>query len=130
MDATLIERLRDEMRAEFARSAPPPGFPAFHDIPAGRYTSDEFWELERRSLWPHSWVLAGRVEDVAAAGDFFCSDDLGVPVLVIRGKDDVVRAFYNTCQHRGAPVVREVAGTARTLRCQYHSWTYDITEGS
>ena len=40
-----------------------------------------------------------------------------------------MRAFYNTCQHRGAPVVRDTTGTARTLRCQYHSWTYDITEG-
>ena len=47
----------------------------------------------------------------------------------MRGKDDQLRAFYNTCQHRGAPVVREARGSARTLRCQYHSWTYDITEG-
>ena len=52
-----------------------------------------------------------------------------VPVLIVRGKDDELRAFYNTCQHRGAPVVRDTPGTARTLRCQYHSWTYDITDG-
>ena len=50
--------------------------------------------------------------------------------MLVRGADRSVRAFYNTCQHRGAPVVREARGTARTLRCQYHSWTYDITSGS
>lgn len=129
MDTALIDRLHREMQYEFSRTAPPHGFPAFHDIPAGRYTSDEFYALEREHLWPHVWVLAGRVEDIAGVGDFFTFDDLGVPVLIVRGKDDVVRAFYNTCQHRGAPVVRDTAGTARTLRCQYHSWTYDITEG-
>ncbi len=43
-------------------------------------------------------------------GDYFLFDDLRVPIIVIRGKDSVVRAFYNTCQHRGAPVVREAIG--------------------
>jgi phenylpropionate dioxygenase-like ring-hydroxylating dioxygenase large terminal subunit len=129
VDDTLLERLKGEMAYEFARTAPPEGFPAFHDIPVGRYTSDEFWELEQEHLWSKVWVLAGREEDVASVGDYFLFEDLHLPIVVVRGKDDVVRAFYNTCQHRGAPVVREPAGTARTLRCQYHSWTYDITEG-
>jgi phenylpropionate dioxygenase-like ring-hydroxylating dioxygenase large terminal subunit len=64
------------------------------------------------------------------SGDHLTFDDLGVPVLLVRGSDGVLRAFYNSCQHRGAPVVREARGSARTLRCQYHSWTYDITSGS
>jgi phenylpropionate dioxygenase-like ring-hydroxylating dioxygenase large terminal subunit len=130
MEPALVERLKGEMRFEFARTGPPDGFPAFPDIPAGRYTSEEFWQLEREHLWPRCWVLTGRVEQVASAGDYFCVDDLGVPVIVIRGRDDTVRAFYNTCQHRGAPVVRDTAGSARQLRCQYHSWTYDITDGA
>jgi phenylpropionate dioxygenase-like ring-hydroxylating dioxygenase large terminal subunit len=130
MDQALIDRIREEMRAEFARTAPPEDFPAFHDIPGGRYTSDEFWELERRHLWPRSWVLAGRVDDVPEPGDHMRFDALGVPLFIVRGADAVVRGFYNTCQHRGAPVVRDQRGSARTLRCQYHSWTYDITDGT
>lgn len=126
----LLDRLKAEMAAEFSRSGPPEGFPRFPDIPAGRYTSDDFWELERLHLWTRAWVLAGRAEDVAEPGDYLTFDDLGVPVVVVRGADGRIRAFYNTCQHRGAPVVREPRGTARTLRCQYHSWTYDITTGS
>ena len=130
MDNDLIERLRGEMHYEFARTAPPEGFPAFHDIPVGRHTSDQFWELEQEHVWPKVWVLAGRAEDIAGPGDYFLFDELRLPIIVVRGKDSTIRAFYNTCQHRGAPVVRDPVGTARTLRCQYHSWTYDITSGA
>jgi phenylpropionate dioxygenase-like ring-hydroxylating dioxygenase large terminal subunit len=130
MDNKLIERLRTEMHKQFARIAPPDDFPAFHDIPVGRHTSDEFWALEQEHVWPKVWVLAGRAEDIPGPGDYFLFDDLRVPVIVVRGKDSTIRAFYNTCQHRGAPVVRDPVGTVRTLRCQYHSWTYDISSGA
>ena len=129
MTPELVARLTAEMQYEFDRTAPPEGFPKFHDIPVERFTSDEFWDLEQKYLWPKSWVLAGRAEDIPNVGDFFTFDDLGVPILLIRGKDLQVRAFYNTCQHRGAPVVREASGTSKLLRCQYHSWSYDIDSG-
>lgn len=130
MDERLIERIKADMSYEFARSAPPDGFPRFHDISTARHTSDEFYELEQQYLWPNTWVIAGRAEDVPNAGDYFTFDDLGVPLLVVRGSDGVIRCFYNTCQHRGAPVVRDARGSSKRLRCQYHSWTYDIDDGA
>jgi phenylpropionate dioxygenase-like ring-hydroxylating dioxygenase large terminal subunit len=130
VDDQLIERIKSDMRYEFERTAPPEGFPAFHDIPTARHTSDEFHELEQQYLWPNTWVIAGRVEDVPNAGDYVTFDDLGVPLLIVRGTDGEIRCFYNTCQHRGAPVVRESRGSARRLRCQYHSWTYEIDGGT
>ncbi len=87
MDERLIERIKADMRYEFARTAPPEGFPAFHDIPTGRHTSDDFWELEQDHLWTDTWVIAGRVEDVANPGDYFTFSDLGVPLLIVRGTD-------------------------------------------
>jgi nitrite reductase/ring-hydroxylating ferredoxin subunit len=129
MDSALIERIREQMRYEFARTGPPEGFPAFPIIPKERYTSDEFWELEQEHVFGHSWVIAGRNEDIPNPGDYFVFTDLHEPLLIVRGTDGVVRGFYNTCQHRGAPVVREQQGSARRLRCQYHSWTYDIDGG-
>lgn len=129
MTPELIRRLTGEMHYEFARTAPPEGFPKFPDIEVDRYTSDDFYELERRHLWPRVWVLAGRVDDVPRVGDFFTFGGLGSPMIVIRGRDGEIRAFYNTCQHRGAPVVRDERGTSRLLRCQYHSWSYDIDDG-
>ncbi len=130
MDDALLDRIRDQMRYEFERDAPPEGFPAFHDIPVDRHTSEEFWRLEQEHLWTRTWVMAGRAEDTPEPGDYRVFGDLGVPLLVVRGADGVIRCFYNTCQHRGAPVVRDERGSARRLRCQYHSWTYDITDGS
>jgi phenylpropionate dioxygenase-like ring-hydroxylating dioxygenase large terminal subunit len=130
MDEPLIERIKADMSYEFARSAPPDGFPRFHDISTARHTSDEFYELEQQYLWPNTWVIAGRAEDVPNPGDYFTFDDLGVPLLVVRGSDGAIRCFYNTCQHRGAPVVRDARGSSKRLRCQYHSWTYDIDDGA
>jgi phenylpropionate dioxygenase-like ring-hydroxylating dioxygenase large terminal subunit len=130
MDAELIERIKSDMRYEFERTAPPEGFPAFHDIPTGRHTSEEFWDLEQAHLWPNTWVIAGRVEDVPNPGDYFTFGDLGVPLLIVRGTDGDIRCFYNTCQHRGAPVVRDARGSSRRLRCQYHSWTYEVDGGT
>ena len=130
MDQALIDKIKSDMYYEFGRAEPPEGFPKFHDIPAGRHTSDEFWDLEQSRVWPKVWVMAGRAEDIPDPGDYFVFKDLGVPLIVVRGTDGVVRGFYNTCQHRGAPVVREERGSARRLRCQYHSWTYEVDGGT
>ncbi len=130
MDQALIDRIRQDMAYEWQRTAPPEGFPKFPDIPTGRHISPEFHRLENEHLWPKVWVLAGRAEEVPGPGDYFQFKKLGVPLLVVRGTDGVIRCFSNTCQHRGAPVVREDRGSARRLRCQYHSWTYEVDGGS
>ncbi|MGI9596926.1 MAG: aromatic ring-hydroxylating oxygenase subunit alpha, partial [Acidimicrobiales bacterium] len=130
MDHELIERIKADMAYEFARTEPPVGFPAFHDIPIGRHISREFHDLEQEHLWPRTWVMAGRAEDIPDPGDYFQFKDLGVPLLVVRGTDGEIRCFYNTCQHRGAPVVRDDRGSSRRLRCQYHSWTYEVDGGT
>ena len=130
LDEHLVARLLQEMRYEFSRTGPPEGFPAFHDIPSGRYTDQEFFELEQQHLWPKVWVVAGREADVAEPGSYFRFDELGMPLIVIRGRDGQIRCFSNTCRHRGAPVVRESSGQVRRLQCQYHSWTYDTAGGA
>ena len=130
MDDALVERIRSDMRYEFSRTGPPEGFPPFPDIPVERHTSDTFFSLELQRVFARSWVLAGRAESIADPGDYFVFSDLGPPLIVVRGTDDRIRCFSNTCQHRGAPVVREPTGSARRLRCQYHSWTYGIDDGA
>jgi phenylpropionate dioxygenase-like ring-hydroxylating dioxygenase large terminal subunit len=126
----LIERIKADMRYEFARTAPPDGFPAFHDISTERHTSDEFWHLEQQHLWPRTWVIGCRDEDIPNPGDYVVFKDLGVPLLIVRATDGGLRCYYNTCQHRGAPVVRDERGSSRRLRCQYHSWTYEVDGGT
>ena len=60
------------------------------------------------------------------AGSFLTADVAGEPVIVVRGEDKVVRAFFNVCRHRAAPILNEPCGTATKLRCRYHGWTYDL----
>src|SRR5205823_3122992 len=50
----------------------------------------------------------------------------GEPLLVVRDGDGVLRAFFNVCRHRAAPLLSEPCGTATKLRCPYHGWTYDL----
>ena len=119
------EKIRQQMRFEFERTGPPDDFPALPEIPTERYISSEFFALEKK-IWQQSWLLVGREEDWSEPGRYRTVDRGGSPLLICRDLDGELRGFFNTCQHRGAPVVREACGLAKRLRCQYHSWTYGL----
>ncbi len=124
-EATIADWIA-RVAAERARTAPPPDFPALPDIPAARYTDAECFALERRLLWQRSWLYAGHIDQLPEPGSYFVWRHGSAPIVVMRGDDGTVRAFYNTCRHRGAPVVRDIAGRAGpTLVCGYHGWSYD-----
>lgn len=126
MDEAYVARFWERSAYEEARTGPPEGFPKLPDLPLGRYTDPAFYALEREHLWKRSWLYAGHDSELAEVGSYKLCDIAGAPVLLVRGEDRVVRAFYNSCRHRGAPVVRGTSGQARMLICQYHSWSYDL----
>ena len=125
MDAATVERLKDAMRLEAERVAPPEGFPALPVIPGGRYTDPSFLALEDGHLWRKAWLYACHIDELPETGSFQLFKRTGSPILIVRGKEGVVRAFYNTCRHRGAPLVRECKGRVDGLVCGYHGWTYN-----
>ncbi len=126
MTDTVYDEVEKVIDFEAKRAEPRPDFPPLPEIAGGRYTDPDFFALEREHVLSKSWVCAGREEDLRTPGDYRLWDKLGVPLLLIRGKDDKLRAFYNTCRHRGAPVVRDESGNTKLLRCQYHSWSYAL----
>lgn len=95
-------------------------------IPALWYWDAELAALEGRAVFGATWQFAGRAAVVAEPGSFFTTEIAGEPILVVRDGEGVLRAFYNVCRHRAAPVVTEEAGKATRLRCRYHGWTYDL----
>lgn len=95
-------------------------------IPNTWYTSLELERLERDAVFARSWQMVGRVEQVAAPGQYVTADVAGEPVLVIRGEDGVLRAFLNVCRHRAARLCSDECGKVTKLRCHYHGWTYDL----
>jgi nitrite reductase/ring-hydroxylating ferredoxin subunit len=129
MDAALAARIEAQLAEESERRSPPPEWPALPDLPVGRYTDEELFRLETDVLFRRTWVYAGHESEIPEPGSYLVFDRTGSPILVVRGHDRVVRAFYNTCRHRNAPVVHGSCGTARRLVCTFHSWAYDL-EGS
>ncbi len=127
MDAMTVERLKAGMRYEADRSGPPEGFPKLPVIPGGRYTDPAFLALEHEHLWRKSWLYACHTDEIPESGSFYLFKRTGSPILIVRGKDGVVRAFYNTCRHRGAPLVKDCSGKVEGLVCGYHGWTYSLT---
>jgi len=126
MDATTVERFLQGMKFEAERTEPREGYPALPDIPAGRYTDPEFLKLEMAALWRKSWLYACHIDELPQPGSFLLWKKTGTPILIVRGKDDVVRAFYNTCRHRGGPLVKTACGKADGFICGYHGWTYSL----
>jgi phenylpropionate dioxygenase-like ring-hydroxylating dioxygenase large terminal subunit len=96
--------------------------------PNEQYVSPAQFEAEREHVFRRVWLVMGRVEEVAKPGDFIVRDapPLNASVVIVRGADDVVRAFHNTCSHRGVALVCQEHGSADSFRCPYHAWTYGI----
>ena len=128
-----VAELKAMMEWEGRRTAPPAGFPALPDMPAARYTSPEYFALEQEHIFRKSWLFAGHLDEVPEPGCYMRWHNAGDPIVIVHGTDGanngVVRAFYNTCRHRGAPVVTQDRGKALRLVCAYHHWTYK-TDGT
>ena len=129
MDATLENTIRGRLDAEKARTSPPAEAVPVPLIPTGRYTDPAFFELEMERVFARSWLFVGHESEWPEPGSYRLTARSGAPIVVVRGGDGVLRAFYNSCRHRGAPVTRDECGTARRLTCQYHSWSYG-TDGA
>jgi phenylpropionate dioxygenase-like ring-hydroxylating dioxygenase large terminal subunit len=126
MDTATVQRFIDGMKYESERTGPPDGFPSLPDVPAGRYTDPAFLKLESDLMWHRSWLYACHVDELPEPGSFLLWKKTGTPILIVRGKDNVIRAFYNTCRHRGGPLVKTPCGKVDGLVCGYHGWTYAL----
>jgi phenylpropionate dioxygenase-like ring-hydroxylating dioxygenase large terminal subunit len=98
-------------------------------LPAWAYTSPEFYAREVEHIFMKVWNFIGRADHIPNPGDYFTLEFAGVPVVVVRDKDDrQLRAFVNVCRHRGTILV-EGEGNCRAFKCPYHSWVYG-TDGA
>jgi Rieske 2Fe-2S family protein len=91
------------------------------------YTSPQVFAAEQERIFENMWFCAARSSDLASAGQFKKVQVGRESVLLVRGRDGLLRAFLNVCRHRGAQLCTESEGEVkRTLRCPYHSWTYGL----
>jgi choline monooxygenase len=94
--------------------------------PSSWYTDSSVFELEQPTVFSHTWQFIGRSEQVRDPGQYISCEIAGEPILVVRGNDAILRGFFNVCRHHAAAVITQSEGTAQSLRCPYHGWTYDL----
>jgi len=100
--------------------------PLIRSLDARYYTDPKVYETEREAVFARTWLFAGHIGQVEKPGDYFAFELAGESLFCIRGRDNVVRTFYNVCQHRAHQLVSG-EGTTRVVVCPYHAWTYELT---
>src|SRR5438094_436177 len=94
-------------------------------VPAYHFLSHDFLQRENDRLWPRVWQLACREEELPAAGSFVTYDIADETIVLVRGKDSSIRAFYNVCQHRGRRLT-DGCGKMKLFRCGFHGWQWNL----
>ncbi|MFN8631355.1 MAG: aromatic ring-hydroxylating dioxygenase subunit alpha [Chloroflexota bacterium] len=95
-------------------------------LPARTYHDPAIFDWEREHIVRADWVMVAREEDIPEPTSFKLVELDGENLIVVRGRDGVVRAFYNVCRHRGTAVEERECGKAVRFQCVYHSWIYDL----
>jgi Rieske 2Fe-2S family protein len=96
-------------------------------LPARYYVDPAHFLDERERFFGRMWAFVGREDEVARPGDAIVREVAGESLIVVRGEDAEIRAFYNVCRHRGTRLLDEPEGCiGRRIQCPYHAWTYDL----
>ena len=96
-------------------------------LPGRYYYDPDIYRQEQERIFGRLWVCVGRADVIPQPGDYLTVDLAGESVLVVRGRDGVVRAFLNVCRHRGARLCTEPCGhVAGAIQCRYHAWSYGL----
>lgn len=98
-------------------------------LPASWYRDPTHFEKEQKQIFGRNWVYLCRAETIPEPRAYRTFDVAGQPILVVRDRDNGLRAFFNTCRHRGSILCTEPQGklTKHLITCPYHQWVYDLT---
>jgi p-cumate 2,3-dioxygenase subunit alpha len=88
------------------------------------YCDPELFRDEQKRIFDRCWLYAGHESELPNPGDYLTRRVGGRPLLIVRGADNRIRLFHNSCRHRGTMVCRERSGNAKNFTCFYHYWTY------
>ena len=97
-----------------------------HSLPRGLYVSDAAFAFDTEVMLKSVWLYACTVAHIRNPGDYFVFDVAHNSVIIVRGRDGDVRAFWNSCRHRGARLCEAQRGRSPRLMCPYHQWTYGL----
>ena len=99
---------------------------AGHSLPQGLYLDQRAYEFDMDAIYGHSWLMAGFECELPKPGSYMALTVGKWPVLITRNRDGEIKAFHNSCRHRGSQICKPGSGSAARLVCPYHRWTYDL----
>ncbi len=101
--------------------------PFVSTLPGRYYYDPAIYEMELERIFSQMWVCVGRADAITGAGVYEVVTVGRESIIVVRGRDDVLRAFLNVCRHRGARLCNEASGKLKgSIQCRYHAWTYGL----
>ncbi len=97
------------------------------DLPASRYTCPRFFKEELTDMWSKCWQWACREEHIPGVGDHYVYDIGPYSVIIARTAESEIKAFINSCTHRGTRILgEEGAGFAQGFSCPFHGWSWHL----
>ena len=99
---------------------------AANGLPNECYISKEYLAYERDKVFCNKWTVIGVGNSIPNPGDAKPYNLLGIPLMMVRGKDKKIRVFHNVCSHRGFKLLDKACNLKNIIRCPYHSWSYDF----
>ncbi len=97
-----------------------------HTLPGRYYSDPEIYKLDLDNIWYRDWLFAGHDCEIPKPGNFITLQVGAYPVVIVRGRDGAIRAFHNSCRHRGSRICSTESGSKIRLVCPYHQWTYEL----
>jgi glycine betaine catabolism A len=97
-----------------------------HALPQGLYTEPNSFDFDMAAIYGQSWLMAGMECELPKTGSYISVMIGQWPVILTRDKSGEIRAFHNSCRHRGSMICAVGSGTTPKLVCPYHRWTYDL----
>jgi Rieske 2Fe-2S family protein len=97
-----------------------------HTLPRDFYCEPEVYKLDLESIFYRDWLFVGHDCELEKPGDYLTLQIGDYPIIVVRARDGEIRAFHNSCRHRGSRICSAEKGSAVRLVCPYHNWSYDL----
>ena len=96
------------------------------EIPVQNYFNEDRWKAEMELIFGRVPLVLGFSTELQKPGDYKAMEVCGVPLILVRNREGNVGGFVNMCSHRGAQILDEGKGRARSFACPYHAWTYNL----
>ena len=97
-----------------------------YTMPASCYTDAQVFRMETERIFARCWIAVLASSDVCEAHAYATASVGGDEILVVRGHDGVLRAFYNVCPHRAHQLLTGCGKARNAIACPYHAWTFGL----